>query len=282
MLNKLKRWFKKNVALGFTLLFALITLVLWLFSVDEINFSDLWLNLLAGFVATICTITIIDSTLKKQKEKEELPIRLALYRDVQLLTSRVINLWQEMYTQCNPSRNNILIDDLFVKEEIEFIFANLDLEGFPNVIPQRNWFGYIDENAKDFEKRGNLILDRYVSLAEPELLEAIHYMVNNSALCARLSLIQGVKRTDMYDGIPRVPLLQIYMSKPKERDYDNFKRIIKWCRDNYEKLSDYGTVGNISERVVIMNPHVPPESSMTEEKLGKYVKEYRMWQQRQK
>lgn len=278
MRNTIIKLFKKNMALGFTIAFAIITLILWLCSVDEIDFSDLWLNLLAGFIATICTITIIDSNLRKQKEKEDIPIRLALYRDVQLLASRIICLWQEMYEQCNSSRKEILIDDLFSETEIGYIYENLDLEGIPNVIPARNWYIYIVENATDFKQRGNRILDRYVSLAEPELFQAIHYLVNDSVFCERLLFIQTIKHTDACEKIPRVPLLKNYVYKPTEKDFESIRIINNWCRENYKKLSAGGNVYSIQERVVIMNPNVQPKSIMTQEKLEKCVTAFKLWQ----
>lgn len=280
MMSKIKAWLKKNVALGATIVFAIFTLVLWLFSVETIDFSDLWLNLLAGFISTICTITVIDSTLKKQKEKEDIPIRLALYRDVQLLTSRFIGLWQEMYAQCNVNRKRILVEDLFSDEEIGYIYKNLDLEGSPSTVPQRNWFVYIEENIKDFKTRGNCILDRYVSIAEPDILQAIHQLINDNTLCAHLLLIHNIRRNDVCEQIPRAPLLFSYACKPNEQDFQSIKIIIKWCRDNYVKLNDYGTIYTIPEKVVILNQHIPPSSIIDKEKLENYLIRYQKKQEK--
>ena len=162
--NQIWIWVKANCALVITTIFAVIMFSLWLISTNEHKFSDLWLNLLAGFISSIITIAVIDNIVKKQKERDEKPFRLALYRDIQLLASRFINLWQEMYIQSNVDRTNIPITELFETEKIDSIYKTLDLEGYPNVIPKQDWFTYIDETSKDLINRGNRILDRMLQL----------------------------------------------------------------------------------------------------------------------
>lgn len=280
MVKKFTKWIAQNIALSFTLFFAAITLILWLGSMGKINFSDLWLNLFAGFVASICTIAVIDSALKKQKEKEDLPLKLALYRDVQLFTSRVISLWQEMYVQCNTNRKNILIDDLFSKQEIEAIYENLDLEGSPDVIPQQNWFTFIDNEVNSFIQQGNDIINRYVSFAEPELLQALHHLVNDSSLVAYLVLVKKIRSADVNENIPRPPVLKCYTIMPTERDYCSIKIIFKWCRNNYENLKDEGFVYELANAISIINKNVPPSSVMSAEQLQQSVNEYEQWQKK--
>ncbi|WP_129724225.1 hypothetical protein [Xylanivirga thermophila] len=87
----------KNSALLITIEFSILFLILWLCFADEILLEDLWVNLLSGFIASISTITVIDNILKKQIEEDNLPLKLAMYRNVQLFVSRLISLWQEMY-----------------------------------------------------------------------------------------------------------------------------------------------------------------------------------------
>lgn len=152
--SKLKEFAKKNIALLITIGFSILFLILWLYFAEEILLEDLWVNLLAGFIASICTITVIDNILKKQIEKDNLPLKLAMYRDVQLFVSRLISLWQEMYVQSVVLEKKLLISELFTSENINKIYTQLDLEGFPNVTPRQNWFNYIDNAQRDLCERG--------------------------------------------------------------------------------------------------------------------------------
>ena len=178
-----------------TPVFTLISFILWYISTPDHGLSDLWLNLLAGFIAALCTSLGIDQILRKQKEADERPLRLALYRDVQLFASRMIFLWKEMYAQSNEDRESIAIDKLFSEEIISKIYIQLDLEGRPNVIPEQDWFTYINSVAADLVQRGNRILDRYVFIIEPELVFAIHHLITDSPFVSKLLNIRHIRAT---------------------------------------------------------------------------------------
>ena len=260
-------WIKKNTALVITICFALITLFLWFFSTKNYNFSDLWLNLSAGFIASICTIAVIDNILNKQKIKNEEPLRLALYRDIQLFTSRLISLWQEMYVQSNEQRDNISVNELFSEENISAIYDSLDLEGEPNVISKQNWFTYISSNSEDLIKRGNRILDRYPGFAESELFQSIHHLVNDSPFVGALTMMNKLRMHDVSDKFPRHPLLRCYTIEPNDRDYSSINSLFRWCREQYLKLEKVGCVYKIADKVVVINSNTPPNSVMTEQKM---------------
>lgn len=274
MFNNIERVVKKfvaglmnNIALVVTICFAIVTLVLWFYSTENHDFSDLWLNLSSGFIASILTIAVIEYILKKQKAKSEEPLRLALYRDVQLFASRLISLWQEMYVQSNEKRDNISVKELFSEKNISAIYDSLDLEGEPNVIPKQNWFTYISNNSEDLIKRGNRILDRYPGFAEPELFQSIHHLVNDSPFVGALTMMNKLRLHDISDKFPRHPLLRCYTIEPNDRDYSSINSLFKWCREEYLKLEKVGCVYKIADKVVIINSNTPPNSVMTEQKM---------------
>lgn len=278
MIKRIIKFERENPALFVTVIFALVSFLLWIFSTDELDFSDLWLNLLAGFVASICTISVIDNILKRQKEKDELPFRIALYRDAQLFASKLISLWQEMYTQSQDDRSDIRVEELFSEEIIEKIFCSLDLEGHPNTIPKQDWFSYIEFNRAELVSRGNQILDRYVTIAEPELFYAIHHLVNDSTFVGLLQYVKQTRTVDVRNRIPRHPLLLSYTMKPRAKDYEAIGALFTWCRTEYKKIKGKGKVYQIAERVVVVNPNSPPSSIMTQEKILRISREYDVWQ----
>lgn len=265
--KRIIEWIKRNIALVVTICVALVTLVFWFYSTETYDFSDLWLNLSSGFIASIFTIAVIDYILKKQKAKSEEPLRLALYRDVQLFASRLISLWQEMYVQSNEQRDNISVNELFSKENIGAIYNSLDLECEPNVIPKQNWFTYISSNSEDLIKRGNMILDRYPGFAEAELFQSIHHLVNDSPFVGMMTMMNKLRMHDVRDKFPRHPLLRCYTIEPNDKDYTAINSLFRWCREQYMKLENVGCVYKIADRVTIINSNTPPNSVMTERKM---------------
>ncbi len=262
----LKKYIKENIALIITIVFTIISLILWIFSTKELDLSDLWLNLLSGFIASVCTIFVIDNILKKQKEKDEKPLRLAFYREVQLFTSRMISFWTEMYIQSNNCLTEIEIDSLFSKSVIDSIYSCLDLEGKPNVIPEQNWFAFIQYNLTDLVKRGNKILDRNISMVEPELFEALYHLINDSPFIGYLFMVNSTHSIDVKEGIPRCPLLSSYVPKPQEKDYKAIETLFKWCRKEYSILEKSSTIYKV-DRIISMNSNNSPSSIMTEERI---------------
>lgn len=240
--KKTKLFIKNNIALVITIVFAMITFGLWICSPDEKVLSDLCLNLLAGFISSIFVIAVIDNIVKKQKEAEKTPLKLALYRDVQMFASRIISMWGEMYSASVKTEKSLAVTALFTSEEIEKISFNLDLDGKPNVYPETNWFKHIEMELQEILNRGNKILDRYMSEANPDLLQEIHYTINDGGLVSGLKMISLIRRYDINEHRSRVPLICQYTSRPQEKDYMIIKKYFRgvilniW---NYMKRETY-------------------------------------------
>ncbi len=275
----IKSYIIRNKPLSITVAFAIGAFIGWVVCSERLNLGDLFLNLLAGFIASILTISIIDHILKCEHEKNTLPLKLSLYRDVQLFTSRIIGLWQEMYVQSIESRSEIAIEELFSENTINAIYDCLDLEGKPNVIPAQDWFLYIDNNLSEIQKCGEIILDRYISVAPPELLQSIHHLISDSAFAGfGLKVLNRVRAFDLRKRIPRLPMLRAYAIFPSERDFAEIDNLLKWCNKNYDELSGKSsTVYHVSQRVTIVNPHVPPSSIISKDKIEGCAINYEKW-----
>ena len=283
----LANWCKNNVAPLITALFAIASFLLWFFSTESRELSDLWLNLLAGFISSLLTIAVIDRMIKSQKTKNERPIRLAMYRDIQLFTSRFIDLWQEMYVQSVENRSAISINQLFEIDNINSIRDNLNLEGFPNIAPPQNWFVYIDSCRRDLVERGEKIINSYVSIADPEVIQSIHYLINDSFLIGNLRILQNIHSYDIANHIPRPTLLSCYMPAPSECDIKMISQLFDWCRTQYDKLhstkkQDLIDIYPITTQVYIINPSTLPTSIMKEETKRELFEQYSSWQEQNK
>lgn len=279
--------FKRNIALLITIALAVITFVLWFFSSDKHDFADLWLNLLSGFISSIITIAVIDKILKNQKDKNETPLKKAMYRDIQLFTSRFIGLWGEMYIQSTEKRDKLFADNLFESDTIDYIRNNLDLEGRPNVLPAQNWFTYVDSCRKDLVNRGEKIINSYVSIADPEVIQSIHYLINDSFLIGNLSFLQKVHSVDLIENIPRPPLLACYTPGSNTADKEMVSQLLSWCRMQYKKLHDNTNkttidIYPIPHEICVINPKNPPSSMMSEERKTDLFNRFTEWQNRDK
>lgn len=283
-IRKTSSWIRKNIALIITFILALIFGVLWYISPENNRYADLWLNLSAGFIASSITISVIDRILKKQKEMDERPLRQAMYRDIQLFASRFISMWQEMYVHSVETRKNMTVDEFFEPSSIEVIRNSLDLSCKANVYPEQTWFSHIANSSQDLEERGQKILSTYASIAEPEVLQAIHYLINDGAYIGGLKLISKIYAYDVKEHFPRVPILSCYSFEPKETDSIMVSQLFNWCRTEYEKLCS--KTGD-TELVVFSIPRelnfeankTKATSAITEEKLCRIELEYQQRQQ---
>lgn len=285
--SRLMSWCKKNKPLLITVFFGLVSGAGWFFTTDNMKISDLCLNLFAGFISSGITIGVIDRIIRRQQEVKDTPIKKALYRDVQLFTSRLIDLWQEMYVQSTKDRSQLTLEELFDPSNIVEIGENLDLEGFPNITPKQNWFTYIEYQRKDLSDLGEKILSTYINIADPELIQAIHYLVNDSAYIGHLRWIGVMRAYDSSNSVPRPALLGWYTMLPQENDYVMVKQLISWCKKQFKLLHkkeqpDSVYVYPITERITLINPNTPPTSIMSKDKKFAAFDAFKAWQEASK
>ena len=272
---------KSNLAILITVLFAIISLVLWLLSTSERKVSDLWLNLLAGFISSLITITVIDRIIKKQKQKDELPLKKTMYRDIQLFTSRFIYLWKDMYeASCNECPE-LSVVDLFTEEKIENIRSNLNLKKYPNITPKQNWFTYLLNCKTDLVTRGEKIISAYANTADPKIIQAVHYIINDGQLLGNLSVMERIYAYDLQNKVPRPPLLIAYTPPINTTDFDMIHQLFDWCYAEYEKLksssqNDIVDIYAIPKALTFSNK--PPLSMMSEEEKESAIAAFEEWQ----
>lgn len=272
----MKKWIKQNSPWLITALCTLISLVLWIVFQNHPNLTSLFINLTAGFFVSTFTICIIDRILKKQRERDIKPLQRALYRDVMQFKHEIVNLWGEMYSQSIENRESIPIDQLFTKSVMHDILCHLDLEGNPNIIPTRDWFQQTKIVYDELQSKGDKILERYNTIAPPEILQTIHYLINNSVFAGKpLKYISNVKQVDIRNHIPRTPVLSSYLPEPFELDFSEIHNLLLWCKEYGNRLN--GNKDNTIEKVSIINPNIPPSSIISAEKIANYSLAYQKW-----
>ena len=280
------KWFKSNIALIITVVLSIVFFVLWYIAPPENRFADLWLNLSASFIASSITIAVIDRIIKKQKAQNEKPLRSAMYRDIQLFTSRFVSLWQEMYLHSVEDRVNMSVEELFSANTINAIRGHLDLSCNANVLPKQTWFSHIENSRKDLVERGEKILSMYSVVAEPEAIQAIHHIITDNTLLGRLDLIALIHRHDTANHIPRPTILASYTSEPDDADSIMISQLFSWCRKQYSLLHEAkqdNTVDlfPIPEALNLGDTKGTPSSAITAEKLSSMIQQFDEWRKMQ-
>ena len=276
---RIKSILSKNKPLIITVGFACLSLVLWIVTATEVRIADFFLNLFACFTASAITVGIVDRISRRREEEQLVPIRQAIYRDIQLFCVRVIYLWQEMYIQSQEDRSEITVEQLFSSEIISKIYSSLDLEGEPSILPKRTWFMYIDECSGEMKVMSESILDRYSFFLPPVLMQAIHYTLTDCVFThGRLKVVSSLLAMDKRYNIPRPPTLISYLGSPQEKDFEAVHQLLNWCQQEYAYLSSKGAiVYPLVSNVTILNPHIPPSSIIDEGKLTEYEQAYEAW-----
>ena len=275
-------WFRRNEALAVVIAFTIITAIAWRYCPEESALGDLTLNLFAGFISSIITIAVIEKVIKHQKERDARPLREALYRDVQLFTSRLTSLWAEMYVESTVNQDTIPLNILFSPNLITKLYSTLDLEGTTNTVTKLNWFSYIEQQQKGLINRGNKICADYITIADPEIIHIIHYLINDSMFLGLLHIISDVRCVDIAKGIPRPTLLCCYLPEATQTDYDMILKLINWCHSEYESLHNAKEKAQyifpVNDIVGRSNHQSPPSSIVSQEKYELMMSNFALYQ----
>lgn len=279
MVKKLKTIIQKNSVLLILFIAAGLSLCGWLFIPC---LSSLFLNLLTGFISSIFTVIVIDKILQKREEKDQEPIKLALYREVQLFASSLISLWSSMYEESCEHKEQISVKTLFTEKTIDEIAWSLHLDKEANVIPKQTWFSYLSTQSQSITKRGNKLIDRYAFFLEPELFQVIYYLCNEGALLFGIKQMSIAQQADASLYIPHPHVLISYFFPLNEQDLEAVNKLLEWCSLTYSKLKNHNGIYEIQKDVTIVNPNLPPRARIEKEDVERLFKNFKHWSDSQK
>ncbi|AIW18816.1 hypothetical protein F0267_23095 [Vibrio coralliilyticus] len=99
-----------SIVFGGLLLFCSI---LWLWFDAT---SDFGLNAFTETLGILVTVFLVERILTKKEAKRALPLRLAAYEDVRLLSCRLIKFWHEIYRSSVPGTTPETIEQLLLRK----------------------------------------------------------------------------------------------------------------------------------------------------------------------
>lgn len=239
--------------------------------------ENFFLNFSTELLGIIITVVIIERLLAHQRYIEQLPIKKAMYRDIQLLMSNLISLWESAYRASVKEKDPNSIEELFSQETFSKIGSSLDLTKNANTAPPSNWLYYIATHKKFFYRHANSILDRYMIYLEPQLCNDFSDFINNFLF--KMELIPIFYRYKLDNG-PVQTYLGAYF-QPKDEDLKPILNICQWCIKTKEELEKRGITGLHDVAVHPQENKPEPTAKITGEELAKQILAFQEWQKSQ-
>ncbi len=260
---------EKGIIIAFGILFT-FALCCWLYFDTT---KDFGLNFFTEMLGAAITVLILDQLIKRREERKNIPLKLAIYEDVRLYTSRYISFWKQTYLDSVPEPVPENVTVFFSEQGMSKIIYYLYMDSEPNVAPRRYWWDYIIQNAKEFNENGDKILNRYSHNLEPEVFKYIHQLTE-SDFNRTLLMIPAIRQIDDQHNFPRVKVLCSYSIEPIKEDYEAIIALINWCESKFAKLQEHSLS---LKRVAIYTPVaeriLPPKCMIPEEILQKQQNE---------
>lgn len=173
---------------------------------------DLGLNLFAEAVGVAFTVLVIQVLLEQRERAQKLPILAAAARDGALLAGRTDGLLANVLVSITyPSETDLLdqLDGNFADERLVPIYAR-PLQGVACVLAGISvsasyipWDQYLATELADLKRRADKLLERFGSMADPELIHAVHDFQNLPTFAVPPSLFTTHSFPDAWLGLAR-------------------------------------------------------------------------------
>ncbi|MCL2221636.1 MAG: hypothetical protein FWC20_05740 [Oscillospiraceae bacterium] len=216
---------------------ALLAFIFWKVFIGY-PWGELGLELFAGMLGMGITVLIVDKLLKRQREHELLPIRIAYYRDTHLFLTKLISFWASAYNYSVPKDNPKTVEELFSEESFADIAENLDLNAIvPGVPFDKTWFDFFDEKAEEFEKTGKEILSQYSVYLDPDIFGSMHHVAKCGLFVISMKDIKKFREYNEKKKLPQSATLNNYYYMWEDEDFEHLIHIYKWCMECYDEIS---------------------------------------------
>ncbi len=218
----------------------IICCYIWLtFSINS-KYVQFSLNISASILSIILTLSIVDNLIKKSEEEKSKPLRSAMYEEIRFFIVTFINFWQDINIATSEKHSAIDIKQLFENKKFSEMFLRLNLDKSPNVTPQTNWWYWISKESENFSNLIDKILNRYLSILDPEIFKNLHYLGQEDYMLKGLRELPGLKAYDERMGFYRPRYLAAYLPKTDQEYFDSIINVYNWCKNEYKMLSESG------------------------------------------
>jgi len=248
----------------------LIGLAFWQLSTKTAEFG---LNFFTEMLGVLVTVLIIDKIILIRENQRLIPLKMAVYEDVRLFTSRYIGFWTTTYRESVPENDPKDLAEFFSEKGISKIFLFLNMDSEPNVSPPIKWWDWMVHNAKEFKEKGDKILERHAHILEPEVYAKIHH-ITECDFTTLLNNIPLIRNYDITNNFPRPKTLNHYSIPPEKEDFEAILYLYQWCEltfNEYKKIKP--NIKQVSQYAPIDNKKMPPKCQISMSILAKQIKE---------
>lgn len=205
---------------------------------------DIALAYIASYIFYILQIYLPECS----KEREKIPVRVIVQRNVQIFTVQLVILWESIYKNSMKDESEFKRKEIWTQEKmIEAakgikLFENSDTEDFSH--NKLIWKDKINISCHELIEKGNRILNYKLNILPPEVALAINYLVNESSMLSRLSIgIDVLERLGslteeytLYDILPIDINIQEDEKHDITRDIKEIYLLIKWVNKEYDYI----------------------------------------------
>lgn len=175
---------------------------MWKYFIKPQNADMLLYDLSVGYIGSYMFYLLVDFIPDWfeaiEKEKENIPIRCCVYRELQVFISRIISLWcsiEHVAVENNVANGSNITDirSVFNREFIQQRVACVNLSQSSNTISFNSiyvdWYTKIFSELTTIINQGNLITTRYKYDMPTKIFYDMFYLVNDSNMLGNLPMI---------------------------------------------------------------------------------------------
>lgn len=267
---------RNNLVYIIIIILDIISAILWLKGPTLLK--EVGLHAFVELLMMLVTLGIVENLIRKKKARDMMPIKAAIYRDIQLFMSRILGFWSSVYFLAVPDEDPTAIDNLFSEDCFSNMLRYLNLDACPNVTPTTDWWNWFQMQGTEIQSRGSKILDRYYSYLEPDVFRHIHLLVEGGFFVSSMQNILNMQNCDIRNGIPRPHYLAAYYPMPDQETFNAIIALYNWCDKSYDELVNDGfTVYRLNMNSNGNKLNLPP-SMITEEEFLRQNNLYTNWQ----
>jgi len=208
-------------------------------------FPDFGLNFFTEMLGAGITIFILNVLIILRIDYENIPLKLAEYKDVSKFIFEYLNFWVDIYKIGFPNDKISKFSDLFSQDAMSKILLKLDFNSdvndFPlNVLYPQKIHELFIEKIRNIENRGNILLNRYSNSFEPNVFNSIHQLTDSNWHQHLFKMSWLFSNANPQKGLINNLSSELFVKiNIKEEDIEAVKSLYNWCCSQFEILKEH-------------------------------------------
>ena len=202
--------------------FTALSYVIW----RKTSFNDIGSNLFAGGLQLIFTFFIVERLISRRDDLREHPRRIAAHQDVSRWFNNVVHFYASTLRS-----EKMTVEQLLTRASFFRAGHNLDLSTRAPVLPERDWWHWMPDQAKKFSDTGTEILQREVASLPSDIYRAIHVFCSGPFLGIQRNL--ALMKSVIGDAPQRHDWFFWQGGGPTDEELKALLTVHRWALDFY-------------------------------------------------